>query len=81
MDMKPMGGSGIKLTTGEVIGRWSLDDHDGKRERVGEGAEAPGSRRLPAALGASGASRRVPGGSQGPSGELKMRLGSTLGKL
>ena len=41
-------GNGIQLTTGETIGRWSLDDMDGRREAP-QGAEEPQARRLPAA--------------------------------
>lgn len=37
---------GIKLTTGETIGRWSLDDHDGKREAV-SGGDNPSTTKLP----------------------------------
>ena len=40
--MKPMGvGQGVKLTTGETIGRWSLDMLDGKRVEVVEPDVAP----------------------------------------
>ena len=48
--MKSMGqGTGIKLTTGETIGRWSLDDHDGKRQASPSGGEDPATTKLPKA--------------------------------
>ena len=45
--MKPMRGTGIKLATGETIGRWSLDDHDGKSERPAPSGDDPALVPLP----------------------------------
>ena len=66
MAMKPMGnsGKGIQLTTGEVIGRWSMDDNDGRREKV-SGGQNPGSVKLPS----SSDSAPTTAGAAGADGE------------
>ena len=47
--------AGIKLTTGETIGAWSLDQHDGQVESFDDDGEDPLRRALPSA-GAAAAS-------------------------
>jgi hypothetical protein len=53
--MTPMGsaGTGLLLTTGERIGRWSLSEMDGKREEPPPTAAVP-NRPLPSSAAASG---------------------------
>ena len=53
--MTPMGsaGTGLLLTTGERIGRWSLSEMDGKREEPPSTAAVP-NRPLPSSAAATG---------------------------
>ena len=78
--MKGMGsrGAGIKLTTGETIGGWTLDDHDGQRERM-TGGDNPATTRLPKGDATASASASTSTGTDVEADAFADRWVRTLG--